>query len=180
MFIFVRGSFDPRAIVWPEGSSRWKIPVIPSGIEPATFKLVARQCYGCRFIFLSCWYDCITDVRYCSYEVLTQYRHTWQRCCSRCIILSFQYECTTDVRYFSFQVLVSPGVWDTEEGISHEWVGSIIHEDLDVRKLSVKWVLKCLNVDQIRQWCQSSEQILEFFQRDPNDFLRQLVTTDET
>jgi ABC-type dipeptide/oligopeptide/nickel transport system permease component len=27
-------------------------------------------------------------------------------------------------------------------GISHMWVGSIIHEDLDMRKLSAKWVLK--------------------------------------
>jgi len=33
-------------------------------------------------------------------------------------------------------------------GISCERVGSIIHEDLDMRKLSAKWVLKCLNVDQ--------------------------------
>jgi len=56
-------------------------------------------------------------------------------------------------------------------GISHERVGPIIHEDLDMRKLSVKWVLKCLNTDQKRQWCQSSEQLLEFFRRDPNDFI---------
>ena len=28
--------------------------------------------------------------------------------------------------------------------ISHERVGSIIHEDLDKRKLSAKWVPKCL------------------------------------
>jgi len=28
-------------------------------------------------------------------------------------------------------------------GISREWVGSIIHEDLDMRKLSAKWVPKC-------------------------------------
>ena len=48
-------------------------------------------------------------------------------------------------------------------GISREQVGSIIHEDLDMRKLSVKWVPKCLNVDQKHQWCQSSEQILFFF-----------------
>jgi len=33
-------------------------------------------------------------------------------------------------------------------GISHERIGSIIHEDLDMRKLSAKWVPKCLNVDQ--------------------------------
>jgi len=32
-------------------------------------------------------------------------------------------------------------------GISREWVGSIIHEDLCIRKLSAKWVPKCLNAD---------------------------------
>jgi len=31
--------------------------------------------------------------------------------------------------------------------ISRERVGSIIHEDLDIRKLSAKWVPKCLNAD---------------------------------
>jgi len=48
-------------------------------------------------------------------------------------------------------------------GISRERVGSIIHEDLDMRKLSAKWVPKCLKADQKRQRCQSSEQLLEFF-----------------
>jgi len=48
-------------------------------------------------------------------------------------------------------------------GMSREQVGSINHEDLDMRKLSVKWVLKCLNADKKRQPCQSSEKILEFF-----------------
>ena len=43
-------------------------------------------------------------------------------------------------------------------GISRERVGSIIHEDLDMRKLSAKWVPKCMNADQKRQRCQSSEQ----------------------
>ena len=65
-------------------------------------------------------------------------------------------------------------------GISREWVGSIIHEDLGMRKLSAKWVSKCLNADQKSQRCQSSEQYLEFFRRNPNDFLSLLVTTDET
>ena len=31
-----------------------------------------------------------------------------------------------------------------QRGISHEWVGFIIHEDLDMQKLSAKWVPKCL------------------------------------
>jgi len=47
--------------------------------------------------------------------------------------------------------------------ISRERVGSIIHEDLDMRKLSAKWVSKCLNADQKRQRCQSCEQIWNFF-----------------
>ena len=65
-------------------------------------------------------------------------------------------------------------------GISCERVGSIIHEDLDMRKLTAKWVPKCLNADQKHHWCQTSEQISEFFRRDPNDFLSRLVTMDET
>jgi len=48
-------------------------------------------------------------------------------------------------------------------GISRKGVGSIIHENLDMRKFSAKWVLKCLNADPKRQWCQSSEQLLKFF-----------------
>jgi len=55
-------------------------------------------------------------------------------------------------------------------GISRKRVGSIIHEDLEMRKLSAKWDPKCLNADQKRQRCQSSEQRLEFFRHDPNDF----------
>jgi len=65
-------------------------------------------------------------------------------------------------------------------GISSERAGSITHEDLDMRKLSAKWVPKCLNADQKRQRCESSEQLLEFFRCDPNDFLSRLVTTEET
>jgi len=48
-------------------------------------------------------------------------------------------------------------------GISREQ--SIFHEDLDMRRLSAMCVPKCLNADQKRQRCQSSEQLLEFFAR---------------
>jgi len=65
--------------------------------------------------------------------------------------------------------------------ISYERVGSIIHEDLDMRKLSAKWVAKCLNADQKRQRCQSSEQILNFFGAIQMICCRaRLVTMDET
>jgi len=64
--------------------------------------------------------------------------------------------------------------------ITRERVRSIIHEDLDMRKLSEKCVQKCLNTDQKRQRCQSSEQSLEFFRRNLKDFLSGLMTIDET
>ena len=49
-----------------------------------------------------------------------------------------------------------------------------------MRKLSAKWVPNCMNVDQKSQRCQSSEQHLGFFRRDPNDLLSRLLTMDET
>ena len=64
--------------------------------------------------------------------------------------------------------------------ISRERIESIIHEDLDMRKLYAKWDPKCLNADQKLQRCQSSEQHLEFFLCHPNDFLSRLETIDET
>ena len=50
-------------------------------------------------------------------------------------------------------------------GTSRERVRSIIHEVLNVQKLSAKWVQQCLNANQKRQRCQSSEQIWNFSAR---------------
>ena len=38
--------------------------------------------------------------------------------------------------------------------VSRDRFGPIIHEDLDIRKLSAQWVPKCRNADQKRQRCQ--------------------------
>jgi hypothetical protein len=51
---------------------------------------------------------------------------------------------------------------------------------MNMRKLYAKCFPKSLNADEKRQRCQSSEQQMEFFRRDPNDFLSEVVTMEET
>jgi len=64
-------------------------------------------------------------------------------------------------------------------GISHERVGSVNHEDVDMRKLSANWAPKFLNAAQEVNGA-SRLSNFRFFRRDPNDFLSRLVTMDET
>jgi len=42
VLIFLTDWVDPRAVMRPERLCHWKIPMTPSGIEPASFQLVAQ------------------------------------------------------------------------------------------------------------------------------------------
>ena len=73
------------------------------------------------------------------------------------------------VREISESVYISVGrVWH------------ILHECLDMRKLSARWVPRLLTADHKRARVVASEQCLGMFQRNSKEFLRRYVTVDET
>jgi hypothetical protein len=58
--------------------------------------------------------------------------------------------------------------------LSWEMVGYIIHEILDIRKLSGKWVPKCLDAAQKCDRVGASQAILDWFRWDPVEILNSL------
>ena len=65
-------------------------------------------------------------------------------------------------------------------GISKELVGYILHEELDMKKVCARWVMRLLPADQKRTRVKISEQCLERFNKNKTDFMRRLITMDET
>ncbi|XP_018401684.1 PREDICTED: putative uncharacterized protein FLJ37770 [Cyphomyrmex costatus] len=65
-------------------------------------------------------------------------------------------------------------------GISHGTVISILHEQLNMKKLSVKWVSRLLTVDHKCDRVTILKQCLKMFQHYSDEFLLRLITVDET
>lgn len=64
--------------------------------------------------------------------------------------------------------------------ISTERVVTILHEHCHMRKLCAKWVPRLLTEQQKRIRVTTSQRNLEYFNNNPNEFLRRFVTMDET
>jgi len=62
---------------------------------------------------------------------------------------------------------------------SQATVISILHEQLDIKKLSARWVPRLLTVDHKRDRITISKQYLEMFRRN-SEFLHRFITVDET
>lgn len=65
-------------------------------------------------------------------------------------------------------------------GISDERVRNILHEHLNMKKLSARWVPRLLTIDQKRTRVTTSEAGLAMFKRNKKEFLRRFITVDET
>jgi len=65
-------------------------------------------------------------------------------------------------------------------GVSTGTAINILHDKLAMKKLSARWVPRLLTVDNKRMRLLTSKQCLEQFKRNPKEFLRRVVTVDET
>ncbi|XP_033222853.1 uncharacterized protein LOC117176706 [Belonocnema kinseyi] len=64
-------------------------------------------------------------------------------------------------------------------GISAERLHYILHEYLDMKKLSARWVPRLLTLDHKRNLVTTSKECWTMFNRNPSEFLRSFVTADE-
>ena len=67
-----------------------------------------------------------------------------------------------------------------ECGISNGSVYTIIHEHLGMSKVSARWASRNLNIQDHQQRVESSQELLEVYNANPEDFHTRLVTGDET
>ena len=67
-----------------------------------------------------------------------------------------------------------------ECGISNGSVYTIIHEHLGMSKISARWVPRNLNMQDLHERVESSQELLEVYNANPENFHTRLVTGDET
>ena len=65
-------------------------------------------------------------------------------------------------------------------GISKSTVERILHEKLNLNKVSARWVPRMLTADQKRRRVQVSQELLVEYRANPESFIRHRVTQDET
>lgn len=65
-------------------------------------------------------------------------------------------------------------------GVSYGTAFNILHDKLGVRKLSARWVPRLLTADNKRIRLTTSKQNLDLLKRNPKEFLRRVITVDET
>ena len=68
----------------------------------------------------------------------------------------------------------------SESGISFRAVQSILTDILDMSKVSARWVPRILTDDQKRTRHDISKYVLSCYEDDPGDFIKRVVTQDET
>ncbi|XP_062917308.1 uncharacterized protein LOC134353216 [Mobula hypostoma] len=68
----------------------------------------------------------------------------------------------------------------TELGISQEHVHAVIHNELQMTKVSARWILKLLGPDEKQIWHNMSRDNLAISDAYPKRFLQQFVTLGET
>jgi histone-lysine N-methyltransferase SETMAR len=65
-------------------------------------------------------------------------------------------------------------------GIFSEWVHNILHQHLNMRKLSARWVPRLLTVDHKQNRVRCSKDNLQLFQWNTQDFRRRFITVEGT
>jgi histone-lysine N-methyltransferase SETMAR len=75
---------------------------------------------------------------------------------------------------------ISIGTIEKELNISYERMHNIIHTELGMKKLSAKWVLKCLSDEQKKTCVKACRGIIKYFRDNKANFLDRIVTMDET